>query len=383
MGELPIKYLLHQAQKNQQSYAGLFGPLLKLLATHFPHLALVEDWLDDMNIIPTENVNINVTESDVKKAFDDVETSPYRVAIILKQFLNKEPIDIWPFANLLTHYSRNTLAAKVPRYVQELYKQVWLRLNTVLPRHLWVLSIKSLVAKNVPVFAQDVSADPLQILRCDDRVFRCAPLLTIVLRVLRASLAASRSQLIQHLQAHPQLDQQGRIVNETEREEMRIALVAAQDSAAVQILLEGCRETEQDRTVPGQMWALREVRSLICSYLHQVFIAETSLAKLVHFQVNPRRIFERRSLSDLSISFSGLSERAAGGDRSRNPLDAHMLGFHSGIAQSTLHRQTSICRATAVVSFRSVRPAEVDVGRTLDHKHSAFFARRSGQQGSE
>lgn len=285
MGELPIKYLLHQAQKNQQSYAGLFGPLLKLLTTHFPHLALVEDWLDDMNITRVENTKINITQNDLIQAFDNLETSPYKVAIILKQFLNKEPIDIWSYANILTRYSRNTLSAKVPRYIQELYKQVWLRLNTVLPRHLWVLSIKSLVAKHIPVFPQDVSADPLQILRCDERVFRCAPLLTIVLRVLRASLAASRSQLIQHLQAHPQLDQQGRIINETEREEMRIALVAAQDSAAVQILLEGCRETEQDRSVPGQMWALREVRSLICSYLHHVFIAETSLAKLVHFQV--------------------------------------------------------------------------------------------------
>jgi len=35
----------------------------------------------------------------------------------------------------------------------------------------------------------------------------------------------------------------------------------------------------------GQLWALREVRSLVCSFLHQVFIADTSLAKLVHFQV--------------------------------------------------------------------------------------------------
>lgn len=285
MSELPIKYLLHQAQKNQQSYAGLFGPLLKLLTTHFPHLALVEDWLDDMNISKTETIHINISQSEVKQAFENIDSSPYKAATILQRFLNKEPIDIWPFANLLTKYSRNTLSPKVPRYVQELYKEVWLRLNTVLPRHLWVLSIKSLITKQTPVFPHDVSADPLQILRCDDRVFRCAPLLTIVLRVLRASLAASRSQLIQHLQAHPQLDHQGRIINETERDEMRIALVAAQDSAAVQILLESCRETEQDKVIPGQMWALREVRSLICSYLHQVFIAETSLAKLVHFQV--------------------------------------------------------------------------------------------------
>ena len=32
--------------------------------------------------------------------------------------------------------------------------------------------------------------------------------------------------------------------------------------------------------------SLQEVQSLICSYLHDAFIAEPNLAKLVHFQVN-------------------------------------------------------------------------------------------------
>ncbi len=29
------------------NFSGLFSSLLRLLATHFPHLSLVEDWLDD------------------------------------------------------------------------------------------------------------------------------------------------------------------------------------------------------------------------------------------------------------------------------------------------------------------------------------------------
>lgn len=65
-------------------------------------------------------------------------------------------------------------------------------------------------------------------MRCDERVFRCAPIYTIVLRVLRASLASSRSQLMQHLQSDPRLDQNGQILNEGEREEMCRAAVAAQ-----------------------------------------------------------------------------------------------------------------------------------------------------------
>lgn len=47
MAILPIKYLLQQAQKEQQQYAGLFSPLLRLLASHYPHFCMVEDWLND------------------------------------------------------------------------------------------------------------------------------------------------------------------------------------------------------------------------------------------------------------------------------------------------------------------------------------------------
>ena len=33
---------------------------------------------------------------------------------------------------------------------------------------------------------------------------------------------------------------------------------------------------------------LREIRCLVCSTLHQMFIADPKLAKLVHFQVSDR-----------------------------------------------------------------------------------------------
>lgn len=35
----------------------------------------------------------------------------------------------------------------------------------------------------------------------------------------------------------------------------------------------------------ARLWSLREVQSIICSYLHQAFIADPPLCKLVHFQV--------------------------------------------------------------------------------------------------
>ncbi|XP_018573102.1 integrator complex subunit 2 isoform X2 [Anoplophora glabripennis] len=291
MSELPIKYLLHHAQKDQSSYSGLFGPLLKLLATHFPHLTLVEDWLDDM-AIQHEFKPVHLSELAMVEAFNEVETKPSKCAKLLQTLLRQEAIDIWPFAEVFTQFARNFVADSVPRYLQDLYKDVWFRLNTVLPRRLWVLTVKNLVDDFSSLARIDVAEDPLQIMRCDERVFRCAPVYAVVLRVLRASLASSRSQLLQHLHTHVRVDPSGQLTNETERDEMCRACIAAQESAAVQMLLETCLETPEDRVKPGRQWALQEVRSLVCSYLHQAFIADTTLCKLVHFQTYPCELLE-------------------------------------------------------------------------------------------
>ncbi|XP_044738623.1 integrator complex subunit 2 isoform X2 [Chrysoperla carnea] len=292
LSELPIKYLLQQAQKDQGSYAGIFSPLLRLLATHFPHLSLVDDWINvDENYSDDRN-KIYISKHSLIEAFEQIETCPLKICTILKKMLKKKPIDIWPLAEIFTSFFKHTLG-DIPRYVQELYKQVWLRLNTVLPRCLWIMSINALhdnsYLQNLMITQRNIMVDPLQVLRCDIRVFRCAPILTIVLRVLQASLAASRSQLSRHLLDESNSDKSGHpTISESEREELKTALVATQESAAVQILLEACMEIDEDRMKPGQIYALREIRSLICSYLHQVFIADPSLAKLVHFQGYPR-----------------------------------------------------------------------------------------------
>ncbi|XP_046961071.1 integrator complex subunit 2 [Vanessa cardui] len=300
LSELPIKYLLHQAQKDQMSYGGLFSPLLRLLATHFPQLSLVDDWMDDQVFGDTcrHQIDINISDTSIDEAFQCIEDNPYKTGKILKAMLNKNPTDIWPFAEIFVRYVKSVLGDQVPRHIQELYREVWLRLNTVLPRCLWIMTINALLdinngnIRNVTITQENVLVDPLQVLRCDIRVFRCGPILKIILRILEASLAASRSQLSRHLLDKPLLEKSGQLTSDSEREELKNALVAAQESAALQILLEACLETEEDQTKPELMWSLREVRSIICSFLHQIFISEPPLAKLVHFQGYPRELIQ-------------------------------------------------------------------------------------------
>ena len=77
----------------------------------------------------------------------------------------------------------------------------------------------------------------------------------MVLRVLAAYTSASRAWLTE--QAHVQTcmaavgreGSSGRQVSPQEREELRIALTAAQESAAIQLLLEACLPTQEDRKV--------------------------------------------------------------------------------------------------------------------------------------
>jgi len=72
-----------------------------------------------------------------------------------------------------------------------------------------------------------------------------------------------------------------------------VALVATQESAAAQILLEACLPQPEGGKDNCRLGNLQETRSLICSYLHEAFIADPTLAKLVHFQVRYRSTLTR------------------------------------------------------------------------------------------
>ncbi|RZF41357.1 hypothetical protein LSTR_LSTR000071 [Laodelphax striatellus] len=299
LSELPIKYLLQQAEKDQRSYSGIFPQLLRLLATHFPHLALVNDWMKEDIILSTKQTETSdLSEVEIEEGLSVMSSCPLQTERLLKKMLSLPATQLWPFAPLFIRHFNKTLESSVPRHIQELYRLTWLKLNTVLPRCLWVMTINALRHNQsaLPDLTQEnVVLDPLQVVRCDNRVFRCPTALAVLLRVLAACLQASRSQLSRHLLDQPLVQTaaaagKGQLSSDAEREELKSALIATQESVAAQILLEACMETESDRKTPGQMWALHEVRSIICSHLHQVYIADPSLAKLIHFQNYPREL---------------------------------------------------------------------------------------------
>uniref|UniRef100_A0A3P8RA22 Integrator complex subunit 2 n=1 Tax=Astatotilapia calliptera TaxID=8154 RepID=A0A3P8RA22_ASTCA len=353
MDQIPIKYLVTQAQGLQQELGGLHSALLRLLATNYPHLCLVEDWVCAEEVTGTlpllrkmmlPSNTCRYTQRQLHQAFQKLPSGSPRLMRILEHLTLLSPGDLIPYAEALTASMALLLEPAVPRRILQTVNKLWMGLNTVMPRRLWVMTVNALqpsakLLRQQRYTQNDLMVDPLIVLRCDQRVYRCPPLMDIVLHMLNGYLLASKAYLQCHLKETADFDRQSQTVSslgvpgqadtpEVTREELKNALLSAQDSAAVQILLEVCLPTSEEQQlgattdsllrsirgpVPGKLKQgslgpaakgggeaaepeggllsdLREVQCLICCLLHQMFIADPNIAKLVHFQGYPQAL---------------------------------------------------------------------------------------------
>ncbi|XP_065566759.1 integrator complex subunit 2-like isoform X2 [Artemia franciscana] len=291
--DLPIKYLVLVAEKNQHLYSGLFPTLLRLLTSQFPQLCIVEDWLSNSSNlfleIPTVSTGCN--GANIRKAFGTLPNSSDRLTRILKRLAQASVDQLWTQSSVLVENIKKLLDPGVPTSVQMMYKEVWFRIALTHSCDFWVMTTNALrqesgwIGRGLTEY--EITTDPLIVLRCDSRVFRCPPLLSILLHLLRVWLASSRSFLQRHQLERPLLEKVGNLTSENERDDLRNAYIAAHESVVVQILLEACLPLESDKETDSNLSELQEVRSIICSFLHQMFIADPGLCKLVHFQGYP------------------------------------------------------------------------------------------------
>ncbi|XP_078535944.1 integrator complex subunit 2 isoform X1 [Lissotriton helveticus] len=329
MDQIPIKYLIRQAQGLQQELGGLHSALLRLLATNYPHLCIVEDWVCEEEITGTDtllrrmlltNSAKNHSPKQLQDAFSMLSINHVPVMQILEHLTLLCASELIPYAEVLTSNMSQLLSSSVPRRILQTVNRLWMQLNTVMPRRLWVMTVNALqpcmkLVRQHKYTQNDLMIDPLIVLRCDPRVHRCPPLMDVALHMLNGYLLASKAFLSNHLKETADQDikpSQNNMLEtpEVTREELKNALLAAQDSAAVQILLEICLPTEEEKThdifsarllnntlngtsgPPAKgdevlLCNLREVQCLICCLLHQMFIADPNIAKLVHFQGYP------------------------------------------------------------------------------------------------
>merc|ERR1719295_1585565 len=247
-----------------------------------------------------------ISEGQLAEALAHMKRCPSKLTLALRKVMAAHPQNAWVHADRIFSHLKEVLDPSTPQQVQELFNRVWFRLNAVFPRKLWALTANHLnhvSGIRKMIMQDDLVIDPLTVLRCDKRVFQCAPILEVVLYMVRGCLAASRTQLTRHIQDNPIVTTPinsaaagHTVTNDMEREELKNALIATQESAAVQIIIEaglmppsaagGGDTSEGDESVTNNKDNVKEVR-LICSFLHESFIADPNLAKLVHFQGYP------------------------------------------------------------------------------------------------
>ena len=122
----------------------------------------------------------------------------------------------------------------------------------------------------------DLVADPLAVLCVySPHILRYPALMTIVLEILGCVLRANRKAV---------QDANAEAVKIGPPDDGLAMLPLVQDSAIVQTLLELMEPVHQTLPPFPNETAMNGVRARICSFLHQMFLADPLLIKLVHFQ---------------------------------------------------------------------------------------------------
>lgn len=344
MLEIPIFYLIQIARDDQDSFGVVLPDIIRLVTLQYPQLCSIQHWLNldpidyeskDPNLTPDEQAindslmilpkvparrqrSLDVFKANLyKQITDDFDRTSADIQLwirVLNQILLLNRDEIWLFVQPFINSLSKVVALDADdnnTYHQDLIQivtKLWWKFNNIFPRKLWVLTVNALrkvqkyrsttELEPVEYSCDEIVIDPLIVLRCDERVFRCVNLLNIVLHILSAFLASSRRTL------HDQIIEQAKQKDNRGVEELRVTLMHAQTSAAIQILLESCIPDHDEQAClikqenglklsPIEKLRLNRLDSCInciCEHLHQVFIADINLAKLVHFQTYPSEL---------------------------------------------------------------------------------------------
>ncbi|XP_075250414.1 integrator complex subunit 2-like [Convolutriloba macropyga] len=317
---VPIRYIIRRAEKFQTQMSNLYPKLLKLAYNHYPQLFQLNSsvslkWFFD-NSDGSSKLARNASSS---MTLYDEENTPLPTAPKLL-FLFEDPVkysqecirSLLAMIKMTENDSVNMLDAFVsilpgllkPNIAQRIHNlvfDVWNCINACLPRRLWVKTVNVLISNsNIPAkyTISDLTNDPLIVLKCDERVFRCPTLLTIILRVLSAFLVSSRVYLSHQISFCSGNSNSPSAIKDLEKEDLRAALISTQESTAIQMMLEICLATcemeEFDNKEASksscERLKLREVQGIVCSHVHQMFLEDSNIIKLVHFQGYEHRL---------------------------------------------------------------------------------------------
>lgn len=350
MINIPVFYLTQLTRDNQDMFGTILPYLIKLVASQYPHLCSIQHWLNTtehyepyksfnrLNELKPpalehrvqNNCRKSISEHNLvdlqsslqrqlSDSFTCIDQEPLALIRVISSILHLPRHAIWVFVDIFMDNWHRVLSLSDSyehRRLKKLITKLWWKFNTIFPRKLWVMTTNSLRryqtngnkysnTQSIDYSWNELTSDPLIVLRCDNRIFRCTPMLGIVLHILNGFLAATKRCLQDQVYEHSNK----RTGDNRNLDELRTTLVLAQTSAAIQILLESCIPDESEQEAlhkrnksldlsedeRARLEKFETSVDCICEHLHQVFIADTNLAKLVHFQTYPGELLSTTS----------------------------------------------------------------------------------------
>ncbi|VDK84712.1 unnamed protein product [Litomosoides sigmodontis] len=276
---IPVRFLLNVVETRPEHFRAVRSPLVYLCGLYYPYmlptidslLLPIDDELKNPEIRTTARVSLSTNS--LFKAFDAVDENPsnsMRFIRLLQKSTLREQVQAM---DAIVYAMVVALNPSTPVSFANGAVAIWKRLENVVPRALYEATVSAWSADEL---RHDLLVEqPLFLFRCNELLFENDILFPCYLHILSFYLSASRTLLLQK----PQINQNGRDEQRVEREELTRSLIGAQDSAVVQILLEIC----------GRFKNIA-VHRLCCAHIHQMFIADPVLSKLVHFQGYPLRL---------------------------------------------------------------------------------------------
>ncbi|CAG9536504.1 unnamed protein product [Cercopithifilaria johnstoni] len=277
---IPVRFLLNVVETRPDHFRAVRSPLVYLCGLYYPYMLPTVDSLllsvdDELKNPEMRTIarGIPLSTSLLLKAFDGIDENPSNSMRFIRLLQKSTLREQMQAMDAIVHAMVVALNPSTPLLFASGAVAIWKRLENIVPRSLCEATV---CAWSTDELKHDLLVEqPLFLFRCDERLFENEILFPCYLRILSFYLSASRTFLLQKLQNN----QSGRDEQRIEREELTRSLIGAQDSAVVQILLEIC----------GRFKNIT-IHRLCCAYIHQMFIADPVLSKLVHFQGYPLRL---------------------------------------------------------------------------------------------
>ncbi|ORY95852.1 integrator complex subunit 2 [Syncephalastrum racemosum] len=311
---IPVRIILNHIESYHagEAYSGIYPDFISMTANMYPELFDVTCLLLKEGNEPDAYQELQrpqkITIEELHGLLDNVHDQPDKLLAALRYLGSFTSPQVVPYAEAVV-----MRLLPICLYDEQLDERIisgflslWETLDCIIPHELWTMTIKANQDKTLHEL-QELTFDllvkePLIMFKCDLRIFRSKHLLPMWLHVIGCLRVCSKHRIWRRYH--------------TQQTEMTVrnvmALVNAQDSAMIQLLLQFClpAEDDQEQDDPEK---LRMAQTQICQFIHGVFAdgdRDNLLAKILHFQTYSIKLIPIvvDLIPSLYIAFSFLPE---------------------------------------------------------------------------